>query len=213
MIELAINIFILLFVVIDPISVAPLFSGLTFGGSDSYRRRMACKGVVVAGCLLLVFALVGDRLLQYLSVSMPAFSIAGGILLFLLAIEMVFARQSGLRSTTASEQAEAEHRPDISVFPLAIPMIAGPGSLTTILLLVGDRGLSLETLVVLLVMLVVLLITLGMLLMTSHLMKLLGETGTNVITRVLGIVLAALAVQFIINGVMETFPALGQAVS
>jgi multiple antibiotic resistance protein len=144
---------------------------------------------------------------------MPAFSIAGGILLFLLAIEMVFARQSGLRSTTASEQAEAEHRPDISVFPLAIPMIAGPGSLTTILLLVGDRGLSSETLVVLLVMLVVLLITLGMLLMASHLMKLLGETGTNVITRVLGIVLAALAVQFIINGVMETFPTLGQAVS
>ncbi len=213
MIELTINIFILLFVVIDPISLAPLFSGLTFGGSGSYRRRMAWKGVVVAGCILLAFALVGDRLLQYLSVSMPAFSIAGGILLFLLAIEMVFARQSGLRSTTASEQAEAEHRPDISVFPLAIPMIAGPGSLTTILLLVGDRGLSSETLVVLLVMFVVLLITLGMLLMASHLMKLLGETGTNVITRVLGIVLAALAVQFIINGVMETFPTLGQAVS
>ncbi|MCI0400141.1 MAG: MarC family protein [Gammaproteobacteria bacterium] len=210
MVERIVNTFILFFVVIDPVSLAPIFSALTFGSSESYKRRMAYKGVAVAGCLLFFFALVGDRLLRYLNITTPAFSIAGGILLFLLAIDMVFVRESGLRTATPSEKAEAEHRPDISVFPLAIPMIAGPGSLTTVLLLVGDQGLSAQTLISLLVVLVVLLITLGMLLISPQLTKVLGETGTNVIARVLGIVLAAMAVQFIINGMLTTFPGLGE---
>ncbi|HEU5339185.1 MAG TPA: MarC family protein, partial [Sulfuricaulis sp.] len=141
-----------------------------------------------------------------LGIGMPAFQIAGGALLFLLAVEMVFARHSGVRSTTAREQREAETRTDISVFPLAIPLIAGPGALTSVLLMVGEQGD--EPLVigsVLAVIVVVLLITLASLLFSARIMAFMGETGANVVSRVLGVILAALAVQFVLNGWQEGF--------
>lgn len=200
MIELLINTFIILFVVIDPVGLAPMFAALTHGEPRAYRRRMAVKGTLLAAAVLFAFMFAGGRLLGALGIGLPAFRIAGGVLLFLLAIDMVFVRHSGLRSTTVREQEEAEHKKDISVFPLAIPLIAGPGAMTTVLLMSGGRP-SAATLAVLAAVLAgVLALTLLSLLAAARLVAWLGETGTNVITRTLGVVLAALAVQFVIDG-------------
>ncbi len=201
--EHLVNAFILLFVVIDPIGVASLFCAITRGYSRRAGRAAAVRGVAVAFLIVLAFALGGSALLRYLGVSMPAFTVAGGILLFLLAVDMVLVRQSGLRTATASEQEEAGHRADISVFPLAIPMIAGPGTLTTVLLLTGDRGWSRQTLEVIVPVVFVLAITLAMLLAARLIQRILGETGVNVIVRLFGILLAALAVQYVSNGIHQ----------
>jgi multiple antibiotic resistance protein len=201
--EALISAFVTLFVVIDPIGVAPLFMSLTPSETVAHRRRLALKGVGIAAATLFVFGLFGEMLLQALGVGMPAFRIAGGILLVLLSIDMLMARDSGLRNTTDGEAAEGVKRDDISVFPLAIPLIAGPGSMTSIVLLMGKaeddpsmQGAILATLAV------VLLLSLLCLLAAGSLMKLLGVTGVNVITRVFGIITAALGVQFVIDGVL-----------
>lgn len=199
--EALINLFIVLFVVIDPIGLAPIFGALTRGGSASYRRHMAVKAVLLASGIMLVFALTGDYLLQALGISVPAFKVAGGLLLFLVAIDMVFARQSGLRSTTVREQEEARFKEDISVFPLAFPLLAGPGSLTTILLVLGDARDNIMIFWALLGTLAfVLLLALIALLLAGKIMTLLGETGANVVDRLLGVILSALAVQFVLDG-------------
>ena len=201
MLELFLNYFVVLFVVIDPVGVAAIFSALTHGEARSRQIRAAWRGTLIAAVVLIVFVIVGDPLLRGLGISMPAFQIAGGVLLFLLAVDMVFARHSGLRSTTLSEQKEAQQKKDISVFPLAVPLIAGPGALTSVLLMVGEQGR--EPLVVgtvLAVLAVVLGLTLVALILSARMMRFMGETGANVVSRVLGIVLAALAVQFIIDG-------------
>lgn len=195
------NTFVMLFVVIDPIGLAPIFAALTFGGSESYRRRMAIRGTMLAALVLFVFMFVGKPLLHALGIGLPAFRIAGGALLFLLAIDMVFARQSGLRSTTEREQEEAGQRKDISVFPLAVPLIAGPGAITTVLLMSGSAGQTLMgTVAKLLVLLAVLLLALGALMLATRIMRFMGETGANTFTRTSGVILAALAVQFMIDG-------------
>lgn len=192
---------LLLFVAVDPIGLAAIFAGLTQGESAHYRRRMALHGTGLAALVLVVFALFGDSLLAALHISLPAFRIAGGALLFLLAVDMVFARHSGVRAPTEREQAEAEHRKDISVFPLAIPLIAGPGAITTVLLMAGTgRGSLLMTGALLAVLAVVLATTLASLLAAGRIMRVIGETGANVVGRVFGIVLAALAVQFVLDG-------------
>ncbi|HSN17662.1 MAG TPA: MarC family protein, partial [Gammaproteobacteria bacterium] len=179
--EKLLNMFVVLLVVIDPVGVTPMFGALTRGGGALHRRRMAFKGTALAAAILLVFALIGDWLLTTLGISLPAFKIAGGILLFLIALDMVFARHSGGRSTTGSEEAEARHKEDISVFPLAFPLIAGPGALTTILLMVGEsRGNTLQFLAMIGVLLTILALTLACLLVAGRLMKFLGETGANV---------------------------------
>lgn len=194
--------FIIFFVVVDPVGLAPIFAAITHGGSARYKRTMALRGTAIAAGVLFAFAIVGDGLLRALGITVPAFQIAGGVLLFLLAIDMVFARQTGIRSTTERELQEVESRKDISVFPLAVPLIAGPGALTTVLLTVGDRGEDLGAIAVVLgVLALVLLITLLSLLLSGRIMKLMGETGANVVSRVLGIILAALAVQFALDGI------------
>lgn len=203
------NTFLLLFVVVDPIGLAAIFVGLTHGEPVDYRRRMALNGTGIAALVLVVFALFGDRLLAALNITLPAFRIAGGALLFLLAIDMVFARHSGVRAPTAREQAEAERRKDISVFPLAIPLIAGPGAITTVLLTAGSgHGSWLATGALLAVLAVVLALTLLALLAATRIMHLIGETGANVVGRVFGIVLAALAVQFMLDGLQAALPVL-----
>ena len=214
MFSLFVDSLIILLVVVDPVAVAPLFAALTHGESATAKRRVAIRGTTIAGGILVVFALAGGMLLDALGIGMPAFQIAGGLLLFLLAVDMVFARHSGLRSTTEREQREAETKKDISVFPLAIPLIAGPGALTSVLLMVGDQGddpLVIGT--VLAVILVVLLVTLVSLIFSARIMALMGETGANVISRVLGVVLAALAVQFVLNGWQEGFMTIGENAS
>jgi multiple antibiotic resistance protein len=196
---------VMLFVTIDPVGIGPLFAALTRGADAVHRRRMAIKGVLIAAGILFVFAFGGDFLLRTLGIGFPAFRIAGGILLLLLAIEMVFARASGIRATTRPEQEEASHKDDISVFPLAIPLIAGPGTLTSVLLLMGRAGGDPWREAAVLAMLAgVLMTTLLVLLTAGPLSRLLGVTGINVITRVLGILLAALACQFIIDGLLDS---------
>jgi len=203
MLDQLVPVFVTFLVVIDPIGVAPIFAALTRGGGDRYRRRMALKGTFIATLILLFFAFTGDALLRLLGISLAAFRVSGGILLFLLAIDMVFARPSGLRSTTVREQEEAQYKDDISVFPLAFPLLAGPGTLTTILLLTsGLRPQEQPSLFfgLLGVLLGVLALTLLALLLAPRLTKLLGETGASVVDRLLGVILAALAVQFALEG-------------
>lgn len=203
MLDQLVPVFVTFLVVIDPIGVAPIFAALTRGGDDRYRRRMALKGTFIATLILLFFALTGDALLRLLGISLAAFRVSGGALLFLLAIDMVFARPSGLRSTTVREQEEAQYKDDISVFPLAFPLLAGPGTLTTILLLTSGLRPGEQPWLffgLLGVLLGVLLLTLSALLLAPRLTKLLGETGANVVDRLLGVILAALAVQFVLEG-------------
>lgn len=201
MFELFLNYFVVLFIVVDPLGVTAMFVALTHDESIGRQRMLAIRATVIAAAVLVFFTLVGDKLLRVLGIGMPAFQIAGGALLFLLAVDMVFARHSGLRATTAAENKEAENRKDISVFPLAVPLIAGPGALTTVLLMVGEQnGDNLVVGTVLAVLVIVLLLTLLSLWFSPRIMRFLGATGTNVVSRVLGIILAAMAVQFMLDG-------------
>jgi len=204
--EQLIKIFVVFFVVIEPVSLVPLFGALTRGGNAKYRRIMAFKATFISGIILLVFALSGDWLLKVLGISVDAFKIAGGLLLFMVSVDMVFARQSGLRSTTVREQEEARYREDISVFPLAFPLIAGPGTLATLLLVkneIGDDPVMFGAMLGILAG--ILLMTLVLMLLTGPVMKVLGHTGANVISRLLGVVLVALAVQYVVDGIQAVF--------
>lgn len=198
--------FLALFVIVDPVGTAALFVGLTRGMTEAQSRRMATRAVIIAGAILLFFAFAGDQLLKALGIGLPAFRIAGGSLLFLLAIEMVFAHHSGLRGLTETESREAVASHDISVFPLAIPLIAGPGALTTMVLLMGAAGSQwIAKLSVVAVLVMVLALTLLLLLIAGQLIKILGTTGVNVVSRVFGILLAALAIQLVLEGIRDAF--------
>ena len=203
MVELVFNAFVTLLVVLDPLGMAPIFVGLTHGRTEAYRREAAIRGTALGAAILFFFAFVGQGLLDALGIGFAAFRIAGGALLFLLSLDMVFARTSGMRRATARGQEEAPEEEDISVFPLAIPLIAGPGALTTVLLYT-DNGDFLEVAAVMGVLLVVLLLVLASLLLASRVMRVFGETGANVLSRVLGVILAALAVQFVLDGLRES---------
>jgi multiple antibiotic resistance protein len=194
--------FVALFVIIDPIGTAALFLALTRGLTEAASRRVAFRAVLIAGTLLLLFAFGGNALLRGLAIGIPAFRIAGGVLLFLVAVDMVFARPSGGRSLTPQESQDVDPSHDISVFPLAIPLIAGPGALTTMVLLMGQAGADpVARGAVIGVMVLVLAITLGFLLMAVRIVRILGKTGVNVISRVLGILLAAVAMQLVLDGI------------
>jgi multiple antibiotic resistance protein len=196
--------FVALFVIIDPIGTAALFVGLTRGLTEPAGRRVAYRAVLIAGILLLIFAFGGNALLRGLAIGLPAFRIAGGVLLFLVAVDMVFARSSGVRALTAQESQEVDPSHDISVFPLAIPLIAGPGALTTMVLLMGQAGADpLARASVILMLALVLAITLGFLLMATRIVRLLGTTGVNVVSRVLGVLLAAVATQLVLDGLVS----------
>ena len=203
--DLLLNAFVTLIVVVDPVSLVPIFGALTQKETDAERRRIAFRGVAIAAAVLVIFTFIGNPLLSVLGISLSAFRVAGGVLLFLLAIDMVLVRDSGLRSTTVREQAEAAQRQDISVFPLAIPLIGGPGAITTMLLLNGRSADIWVTLALLGVLMLVLGLALLSLLLTGRLMKLIGVTGSGVVSRVLGVLLAALAVQFIVDGLNMSF--------
>ena len=199
------NFFVVLIIVLDPIGVAWLFAAITHHDSPAQRRVMAIRGVALASVILYLFFFAGDAVLHWMGISLPAFRIAGGILLFLLSLEMVFARQSGLRSTTRGEQNEAEHKQDVSVFPLAFPLLAGPGAITTIILMAAQVQTITERLVYIAVILSVCLLTLVTLLLSQRLSSLLGQTGSNVVSRLLGLLLSALAVQFVLDGIHQSF--------
>jgi len=207
MFEQAIKFFIVFFVVVEPISLIPVFSGLTEGASDQYKHKMALKSVLVASGILLLFALVGAGFLDAMGISIDSFRIFGGLLLFLIALEMVFARESGTR-TSSDEKVESRKRADISVFPLAFPFMAGPGALTTLLLWFGPIPVTAEPLkfvVMFFCALVVLVLCLLTMWVSGPLMRVIGVTGTNVANRLFGVVLGALAIQFIVDGVRKSF--------
>lgn len=204
MTELFVSALITFLVVIDPPGCVPIFASLTSGATAVHRRTMAVRSVVVASGILLFFGLLGEDLLDALGISLSAFRIAGGIMLFLIAIDMVFEKRTERRETRAQEVSAREPE-DISVFPMAIPMIAGPGSIASIMLLTARSEGTAETLMVFGAMLLTLALTLLSLLLAGPLMRLLGHRMEAMITRILGVILAALAVQFVIDGLERSF--------
>jgi multiple antibiotic resistance protein len=196
---LAIKSFLTLLVVMDPVGLVPVYISLAGGRNIVEQRLVAQRAIAVAGFLLLAFALGGAWLLQRLAISINAFRVAGGILLFRIAVDMVFAQH---KRETKEEAAEALERRDISVFPLAIPLIAGPGALASIMILAGEaRGHAIGIPIVLATAVVVLALSYLALRLAEPLGRVLGQTGVNVVTRVLGVLLAALAVQYVADGV------------
>jgi multiple antibiotic resistance protein len=204
MVALFVSTFVTLFVVIDPPGCAPIFASLTQGTSSAHRRAMAFRSVLVAGGILLFFALLGEDLLGYMGVSLHAFRIAGGIMLFLIALEMVFEKRQERRSTRAEDVKKEGEAEDISVFPMGIPMIAGPGSIASVMLLTARADGVSGTMIVLGAVAANLALTLLSLLAAGTLMRLIGEKMEGMITRLLGVILAALAVQFVLDGIKAT---------
>jgi len=190
-----VTVFVTLFVVIDPIGLAPLFIALTQGMDRAQRLAVGLRACIIAVVLLLIFGLAGEAILAGIGITMPAFQIAGGILLFLTALDMVFERRSQRRAGHAA----ADHDP--SVFPLAMPLIAGPGAMAAMILLVGETGGQWGAVVAVhLAMVAVIVMAFLLFLVAMPLERALGRTGTMVITRLLGMLLAALSVQFVLNG-------------
>lgn len=205
MIELFISAFVTLFVVIDPPGCAPIYASITADANAQQRRSMAIRSVIVAGGILLVFALFGEVLLSSLHIELNSFRIAGGIMLFLIALDMVFEKRTERREQRAQKVIDTPEIEDVSIFPMAMPMIAGPGSIASVMLLVSqNEGLD-RALTILAALVAVLLLTLFALLTAGPLMKLLGAKAEAVITRLLGVLLAALAAQFVIDGLRASF--------
>lgn len=202
-IELFLSAFAVLFVIIDPPGCAPIFATLTRGTSRRHQNVMAFKSVTVATIILVLFAYFGDWVFAKLGISLDALRIAGGIMLFIIGLNMVFEKRTETRNDRAEELLEEVEDPeDIAVFPMGIPMIAGPGTMASLLILSSEAGNALQQQVAIMSALaVVLIITLISFLIAGPLMKLMGKTFTNVLTRVLGVLLATLAAQFILDGV------------
>ncbi len=193
------------FATIGPIDVAAVFAALSSDIPIKLRIKIAVRGVIIASVILFTFAFFGEFFLTYLGISLPAFKTAGGILLLLIGIEMVFARSSGGASTIREEEVEATTKQDIAVFPLATPLIAGPGAIgAAILLMTNTNSDLILQLTVMCALLAILIFTLIMLLIATQIQKFLGITGQNVVSRILGVLLSALAVQFIFDGIKES---------
>ncbi len=209
MIELFGSALVTFLVIIDPPGCAPIFASLTRGASTAERRSMAIRSCLIAWCILMFFALLGKPMLGALGISLASFRIAGGILLFYIAVEMVFEKRTERRESRASSIEGTPDGEDISVFPMAIPMIAGPGSIASAMLWVSRAETPVHIAVVLAAITVVILMTVVTLLAAGPLMRLIGEKIEAMITCVLGVILAALAAQFVIDGLRQSFPALG----
>jgi multiple antibiotic resistance protein len=206
MIELFGSALVTFLVIIDPPGCAPIFASLTRGTSAAHRRAMAVRSALIAWAILMFFALLGKPLLHALGISLASFRIAGGIMLFMIALDMVFERRTQRREERAQSIEGTPDAQDISVFPMAIPMITGPGSIASAMLWVSRADSATEVVVVLAAITSVILITMVTLLGAGPLMRLLGERIEAMITRILGVILAALAAQFIVDGLKQSFP-------
>jgi multiple antibiotic resistance protein len=204
---LFVSAFVTLFVVIDPPGCAPIFAGLTTGANATQARSMAVRACIIATCILFAFALFGEQLLSALHIELNSFRIAGGIMLFLIALEMVFEKRTQRRTERAEKvRARADETPeieDVSVFPMAMPMLAGPGSIATVMLLMSRAHGTEATLAILAALTAVMLLSLLALLAALPLMRLVGDQVEAVISRLLGVLLAALAAQYVIDGLRE----------
>jgi multiple antibiotic resistance protein len=206
MIDVALNAFTTLFVVIDPLGLLPVLLALTPGATAAERRRMALTGTLIATAILLAFALVGDLVLRLLGIGLPAFRIAGGLMLLLIALEMVFERRAERRSRSAQEMKDVGGPDDISVFPLAIPLLSGPGAIASVMLLMAryEGDLAAQAAVVAMLLLVMALCA-GIFHFIEPIQRMLGATLTHIVSRLLGILLAALAVQYVLDGIRNAF--------
>lgn len=205
--QLLVPAFATLFVVVDPIGLVPMFLSLTDGMDSKVRRSTAVRATLLAGAVLLVFAIAGRAALDFLGISLPAFRIAGGILLFVLALEMLFEKRSERRAKNVEEAGAADtasSHDEIWVFPLGIPLIAGPGAIASVILLMSTHaGSRVEQVLVIAVLAAVLVLTLGLFLLAARLKRFLSATAIRAMTRLLGMILAALAVQFVLTGLKD----------
>lgn len=208
MIDLFISAFVTLFVIIDPPGCAPIYASLTTGANAQQRRNMAIRATIIAGAILLFFALFGEALLGALHIDLDSFRIAGGIMLFVIALDMVFEKRTERREKRAEEILATPQVEDVSVFPMAMPMIAGPGSIASVMLLVSQNDGVDRAMVIFGALFAVLALTLAALLAAGPIMRVLGAKTEAVITRLLGVLLAALAAQFVIDGLRASFPSL-----
>ncbi len=189
------------FATVGVADIAFIFAALTKDATSAERFTLATRGVLVATGILVAFAFLGEGILSLFGITIPALRTAGGILLLLIAIDMVFARHSGATGTTSEEDVEARARNDISVFPLAMPLLAGPGAISAVVLLTAGQGLGGDFWIVLLALILIMVAAWVTLLLAIPIQRLLGLTGLAVVSRVVGILLAALAVQFLFDGV------------
>lgn len=195
------NAFVTLFVTVDPPGLVPIFIAVTARMTSEQRRQVAVRSSLIAGAVLFAFALVGEALLGALGISVPAFRIAGGLLLFYIAFEMVFAKRSERKTETAGRSISAEEVRHLAVFPIAIPLIAGPGAISATILAASQAPSSTALVLFLAIVVVIVASCLGVFLVADRLNRALGETGRVVIERLLGLILSALAVQFVADGV------------
>ncbi len=205
MLDLFLSAFITFFVVIDPPGCAPIYASLTTGANAQQRRAMALRATGVAAMILFVFALFGEKLLSALHIELNSFRIAGGIMLFLIAIDMVFEKRTERREERAQKIIDTPEIEDVSIFPMAMPMIAGPGSIASVMLLMSQNEGIERAGIILSALGVVLALTLLALLAAGPIMRVLGQQAEAVITRLLGVLLAALAAQFVIDGLRVSF--------
>ncbi len=205
MLDLFLSAFITFFVIVDPPGCVPIYASLTKGANAAQRRSMAIRATVVAAGILFVFALFGEKLLGALHIELNSFRIAGGIMLFLIAIDMVFEKRTERREERAQKIIDTPEIEDVSIFPMAMPMIAGPGSIASVMLLMSQNDGIENAGVILSALGTVLLLTLLALLAAGPIMRVLGTQAEAVITRLLGVLLAALAAQFVIDGLRTSF--------
>ncbi|HTK71954.1 MAG TPA: MarC family protein [Croceibacterium sp.] len=205
MLNLFVSAFITLFVVIDPPGCAPIFAGLTSGATPAQARAMAIRACLIAGVILLLFATFGESLLGALHIELDSFRIAGGLMLFLIALDMVFEKRTQRREQRAEQVRATPEVEDVSVFPMAMPMIAGPGAIASVMLLEGGAKGAQGSLIVLAALLSVMVLTVLALLAARPLMKMVGAGVEAVVTRLLGVLLAALAAQYVIDGLRSSF--------
>ena len=202
MVDTVVKFLLAFFVVVEPITLVPVFAALTSDLDVAERHRTATKAVIVSSVICAVFALGGGAFLRVMGISLQAFRIGGGILLFLIALDMVFARGTAVRATTAKEEDETRHRHDISVFPLAFPLITGPGAMATIILGFGEANIGFLQFVLQLGAIAgVLVAALVCMWLSASAMRIMGVTGSNVVSRLSGVILAALAVQYVMDGI------------
>ncbi len=200
-IDQLVNAFATLVVTIDPPGMAPIFLGLTTGMNKSERRQTAIRGTLIAFGILTVFALAGAAILKTLGITMGAFRIAGGLLLFVIAFEMIFAKREERKRKTSETAISKDHISNLSVFPLALPLIAGPGAISATVLLAGSFQNTVDRISLIAVIGICVLLVLTSLLIANALERFLGNTGRNILTRLLGVLLAALSVQFVVDGI------------
>lgn len=203
--ELFVSAFVTLFVVIDPPGCAPIYAGLTKGASREQARSMALRATFIATVILLIFALFGQELLGALHIELDSFRIAGGLMLFFIAFDMVFEKRTQRREERAEKIAATPEVEDVSVFPMAMPMLAGPGAIAAVMLLMNEADTVPQMFEVLAALALVLAITAAALVAAGPLIRLLGDKVEAVITRLLGVLLAALAAQYVIDGLKGSF--------